>query len=191
MSIKTVSEHLVDTSLLNKGVCIDVGCRDFSFSQCMRDLGLYVIAVDIENMMPPPGIHFFKYAVWHKDGENLFYNDTNDVQAKHISDKGVPIKAHSLEWFYKLVNGREIDILKLDCESSEYFILSDENFLPIPKQISVEFHLHCHKELHEKYYEKCMENLKKYYHVAKHELTEAHGAGLNYWSSLFIRKDLI
>jgi hypothetical protein len=76
-------------------------------------------------------------------------------------------------------------------ESSEYFILSDPYFQPTPKQISVEFHMHCHRALHDQYYDKCMESLLKWYVPVKHELTQAHGAGWNWWNSLFIRKDLL
>ena len=188
--IKVIAEHSVDTSLLNGGVCIDVGCLGFKFSEAMRDFGLNVYAFDIQDLHSecPEKITFTRAAVTTKTGV-VKYVETLDKQAMHVSDNGtIEVWAIALNRIYDI---NYVDVLKSDCEGYEYFLFSDENFMPIPKQISVEFHMHCAKELHDKYYDKCMENLLKYYVPVKHELTEAHGAGFNFWDSLFIRKDLI
>lgn len=117
------------------------------------------------------------------------YKETGDKQAAHISDDGAKIiNAICLRDLYK--KHKNVDILKLDVEGSEMLILSDDDFQPIPRQISVEFHMHCHINLHEKYYDKVMANLLKYYIPVQHELTHDHGSGLNYWDSIFILKDL-
>lgn len=193
MNIQTIAEHSVDLDLLSGGICIDVGCRGFQFSEAMRDLGCKVWAFDIENFnLVPPGIEFLNYAIWHKDGQLLNFKETKDPQAKHIAESGTPICSHNLAWVYHLCcRGNVVDVLKLDIESSEYFILSDPNFQPIPKQISVEFHMHCHRKLHDQYYDACMENLLKHYEPVQHELTQEHGAGENYWDSLFVRRNLL
>lgn len=191
MNIQCIAEHSIDIDLLSGGICIDAGCRGFQFSEAMRHLGEKVVAFDIENLTPPPGIWFYNNALWPEDGVQLNYKDTKDQQAKHIADVGIPVTSRSLGWVYNAFRGIDVDILKLDVESSEYFILSDPDFQSIPHQISVEFHLHCHRALHEQYYDKCMENLLKHYEPVKHELTQAHGAGFNYWDSLFLRRDLI
>lgn len=191
-NIKQIAEHSVDVDLLTGGICIDVGCRGFQFSEAMRDLGCEVVAIDIENLDAPRGIFFLKYALSDRDGALLHYKDTNDQQAKHISDTGIPICSHDLNWFYEHTAKRKIvDVLKLDIEGSEYLVLSDPKFLPIPRQISVEFHEHCHKDLHDKYFNTCMENLLKYYEPVQHERYAAHGAGMNWWNSLFVRRDLL
>lgn len=190
-NIKVIAEHSVDLYLLSGGICIDAGCRGFQFSEAMRDLGCKVVAFDVEKLTPPSGIWFYNKALWHEDGVQLYYNDTKDQQAKHISDKGVLVESVSIGWVRNAFRKIEYDVLKLDVEGSEYFILSDPDFEPIFKQVSVEFHLHAHRSLHDQYYDKCMENLLKWYEPVKHELTQAHGAGLNYWDSLFIRKDLL
>lgn len=195
MNIQTIAEHSVDLDLLTGGICIDVGCRGFQFSEAMRDLGLFVFACDLEDLTPPPsdGIMFYKAAITTKSGV-VHYVDTKDQQAKYVSENGIPVRAIALNDLYDMVRTTDVpvvDVLKLDCEGSEYHILSDPNFQPIPKQISVEFHMHCHRALHDQYYDKCMENLFKWYDPVQHELTQAHGAGENYWDSLFIRKDLL
>lgn len=191
MNIQVIAEHSIDLDLLSSGICIDAGCRGFQFSEAMRDLGLYVLAFDLEDMQAPTGVLFQKGAIGHET-KMVQYKETKDQQAKHVCNNGGNwVQMFSLNDIYKGLNEKDIDILKLDVESSEYLILSDPDFQPIPKQISVEFHIHCHRALHDQYYDKCMENLLKHYEPVKHQLTQAHGAGWNYWDSLFIRKDLI
>lgn len=190
MNIQVIAEHSVAVDLLTGGVCIDAGCRGFGFSIGMRDLGCKVVAFDMEDFVVPEGILFFRQAISTYSG-NGFYKNTEDAQAKHLHDSGLQVSIIGLNDFYDQMNFGVVDVLKLDIESTEMYLLSDPNFRPIPKQISVEFHLHCHEQLHKQYYQACMDNLSKYYIAVKHELTEAHGAGYNFWDSLFIRRDLI
>lgn len=190
MNIQTIHEHSVDLDLLSGGICIDAGCRGFQFSEAMRDLGLRVVAFDIEDMVAPQGVAFYKMAIMNYTGKTKFVQ-TNDLQAKYISSEGeVLVDCIDIKEVYE-ANSNDIDVLKLDIESSELFIFGDKYFNPIPKQISVEWHMHCHRQLHNFFYPACMENLLKWYEPVKHELTQAHGCGLNYWDSLFIRKDLL
>lgn len=195
MNIQPIAEHSVDLDLLSGGICIDVGCRGFQFSEAMRDLGCKVLAMDIELMLPPEGIRFMEAGLLNYDGYS-FYTNTRDQQAKHLFGKdGIKCKVKTPQSVYDQAISMfaipEVDILKIDIEGSEYLVLSDPNFQPIPKQISVEFHMHAHRKLHDQYYDKCMENLLRHYEPVKHALTQAHGAGWNYWDSLWIRKDLI
>lgn len=195
MNLQTIAEHSIDLDLISGGICIDAGCRGFTFSGYMRDTGCKVLAFDMEDMQATDGVDFHKYAISDFNGYGHFI-DTKDQQAKYLvrhyeGQPSRPVGVLRLIDVYAMAGDAIIDILKIDIEGSEYFVLSDPNFQPIPKQISVEFHMHCHRTLHEQYYEKCMENLLKWYEPVKHELTQAHGAGLNYWDSLFIRKDLL
>jgi len=82
--------------------------------------------------------------------------------------------------------GTDIDLLKLDIEGAEYEIL--ENLEPIPKQISCEFHEHCHTELHKLYIDKVLEHLCKHYHM---NLYIREWPRYLFMDCLFIRKDLI
>ncbi len=189
MQIECIAEHSVDVSLLSGGICIDVGCRGFQFSEGMRDLGCKVHAFDLEEMQAPPGITFHQNAIGAEYGKT-YYCNTKDAQANHIANDGVPVWMFTLPMVYGLYPG-VVDVLKLDCEGSEYHILSDVNFQPIPRQITIEFHEHCHKDKHWTHFETCMENILRDYVPVKHDRYAAHGAGLNYWDSLFIRKDLL
>lgn len=190
-NIKVIAEHSIDLDLLSGGICIDAGCRGFLFSEAMRDLGVKVLAFDLEDMQAPEGVLFQKGAIGQTTKLAQFKN-TKDPQAKHICDSGGEwVQMFALNDLYKNLGNETIDVLKLDIEGSEYLILSDLNFQPIPKQISVEFHMHAHRALHDQYHDKCMESLLKWYEPVKHGLTQAHGAGLNYWDSLFLRRDLL
>jgi hypothetical protein len=192
-NIKVIAEHSVDLDLLTGGICIDVGCRGFQFSEAMRDMGLEVHAYDIEEMTPPEGIRFGQVAILDRCGWAK-YIDTKDQQAKYISDSGIDVECRDINNIIELLHsetGKSIDVIKIDAEGSEYFILPHLSARELPRQLSIEFHMHAHQQLHYQYYEKCMENLLKYYEPVQHELTQAHGAGWNYWDSLFIRRDLL
>lgn len=192
VNIKQIAEHSICPDLLTGGICIDAGCRGFQFSEAMRDLGCTVLAFDLEAMIPPEKISFLQMAIDTNTGFG-FYKDTSDKQAKHLSDTGIPVAIVDINSIYNsiLLDKKEVDVLKLDVEGSEYRILSCCEFKPIPRQISVEFHEHAHKHLHDQYFQACMDNLLKHYVAVKHDRYAAHGAGMNYWDSLFIRKDLI
>jgi FkbM family methyltransferase len=190
MNLQTFCDHTIDVDLLDGGVCIDAGCRGFEFSVAMRDLGLEVYAFDLEDMIAPHGIRYIKAAILDKSGE-VMYVDTHDQQAKYISDEGtIKVMATTLNDLYNII-GDNIDVLKMDVEGSEYFVFSDSEFQPIPKQISLEFHRHSQPKIHAKYYLRCMTNILKDYSIIQHEYYQAHGCGFSYWDSLFIRKDLI
>lgn len=190
--IEVIGEHSVRTDLLTGGIAIDIGCLGWEFSKGMRDLGCEVHAFDLIHLEDKPaGVYFSVAAITDKD-EKVKVLNTKDRQAWHINGKGgIIVDSISLNKLYKFFEGQLVDVLKLDCEGSEYDILSDPAFRPIARQISVEFHYHCHKSKHERLYAKCMENLEKYYVPVRHEWDERHGSGLNLWDSCFVRKDLL
>ncbi len=81
--------------------------------------------------------------------------------------------------------GTNIDLLKLDIEGAEYEVLLDAD--PIPKQITVEFHEHCHTDLHNKYIDAVVEHLCKDYNMT---MFVREWPRYKYMDVLFTRKDL-
>jgi len=196
--ITCIGEHTIETDLLKGGIAIDIGCRGFEFSKKALEHGAgQVLAYDIDFLEDPgvENLYFHRKAVTIFSKAEVSYRITKDKQAMHLDEENGEgrVEAIDINLIYEAIQqkGQCVDVLKLDCEGAEYLILSDSSFQPIPKQITVEFHEHCQKFLHNQMFERAKENLLKYYEPIKFDRYPAHGAGMNYWDCLFIRKDLI
>lgn len=192
--IKVIEEHSIDLDFLTGGWVIDAGCLRWKFSQAMKDLGEKIFALDINEMEKSDCVDIFerKALSYKNDVVKVFVK--SDLAATHTSDV-CPTKVYvdtfdvptiTLNDIRQMLTG-EIDVLKLDIEGGEYTLLTN-NFVPIAKQISIEFHEHCFPELHKEYFPKCLKTLQEHYDVAYLERVPMHCAGLNYWDSLFIKK---
>lgn len=202
----TIDGHTFDHRLLNGGWVIDAGCRGFKFTNyCLEFAKVY--AMDIEDFTDSPDVsitgkvfsqfRFRHAALSHGAGQTEAYffgngtgnflkgiNETpGNTKDRPCQTKVVPCV--TLDDIYDEI-GTEIDLLKLDIEGAEYAILN--NIKPIPKQITVEMHEHCHTELHRAYINKVMEHLCKYYHC---NLYIREWFQYHYMDCLFIRKDLL
>lgn len=204
----TIDGHTFDETLLTGGWVIDAGCRGFNFafnitySRLMKaypvNLDPRVLALDIENFTDVPnGVTFKQAALTNHSGETecyLFGNGTGNFLKGINEEPGntedrpvtkITVPNITLQDIYKEI-GTNIDLLKLDIEGSEYFVL--QNFEPIPKQITVEFHEHVHNHLHQQYFDGIFENLCKHYNAA---LFINEWPRYKYMDCLFVRKDLI
>lgn len=186
MKLERIHEHTVDTSLLPDGANIlDIGCRGFLFTNYFNAIGGYnVYPVDIDYLGPEG---YFQVAICDYNGFCTTIK-TSDSQATRISKGRVGnIHCRTLESFMKDVKIKFFDLIKIDVEGSEYEIIMSLDKAPA-KQLSIEFHLHTGIY---GYYEMTMmeDKLKALgYYAVQHELTEEHGAGKNYWDSLWILK---
>lgn len=192
--IETIQEHTIDTALLTGGWVIDGGCRNWNFSIAMKEKNEKVYSIDIQPMTKPDLIDVFNQKALWINNRKLYVNYVNDINGTFISHnreskKTEEISTITLNEIYNEI-GTDIDCLKLDIEGSEYDILMDESFKPIPKQLSIEFHEHNFKFKHDKFFNSCIEKISKYYVPVKFERVSAHGAGFNYWDTLFIRKEI-
>jgi FkbM family methyltransferase len=203
--MKTLDQHTFDETLLSSGWIIDAGCRGFALpSDFEAKYNIKYFGLDIEDFSDDfirtfvePNYKFKQAALTNHSGETeayLFGNGTGNfikgINGEPGSTEDRPVQkiivpCITLQDIYNEI-GTDIDILKLDIEGSEYEIL--ENIEPIPKQITVEFHEHCHKELHDLYIDKVMNHLCKDYHC---NLYIRDWPRYKYMDCLFIRKDLI
>ena len=166
MNLKRIEGHTVDLSIVDRKTVVDLGCRDFKFSEYFKNIGCAVLAFDADKEVfknPPKGIVCFNNAVTTYNGRVNYYKlgecgYTDDIK-EHNPDESEPVDCIS----YSGIINEGYDILKMDVEGAEYAILSDPDFKPYPKQITVEFHEHCFKELHDKMYQKCLDNLSRWY----------------------------
>lgn len=190
--IQIISEHSVDTSLLMGNWIIDAGCRNWNFSREMKNKKQKVYAIDVQPMVKPDEIDIFQQKALWITNKKMYVNYVNDLNGTFVSDtpksnKIEEITTITLNDIYNEI-GTNIDCLKIDIEGSEYDIFLDEKFIPIPKQLSIEFHEHNFKSKHDLLFKHCVEKISKYYVPVKLERTSAHGCGFNYWDTLFTLK---
>jgi FkbM family methyltransferase len=195
----TIGGHTFEEKLLGDGCIIDVGCRGFVFADHFLEQGKKVYCIDPDDEVfkdSRQGRIDLNLAISASAGETSYYKNGEATMLRevdpdptfvHINKKYCnPCKSITMEDLYK-ITGENVDILKLDCEGAEYIILG-ETFKPIPKQITVEFHNHCVPKLHKEKYPQIIERLSKYYKMESGVWDSRHGAGNNWWDSLFVRK---
>lgn len=181
--ISEIHEHSVRLDLLpEKANILDLGCRSFTWTNALRELGHKVTPVDIDDF---PNETYYKVAITGKDGRVGIHRN-NDPQATRVKE-GTELLSMTLETFSNSLGIEFWDLIKIDVEGSEYEIIMSLKKAPA-KQLSIEFHLHTgiytQKDMREM--EDKLRSLG--YEPADHRLTSAHGAGYNYWNSLFLLK---
>lgn len=187
----TIDGHTFDETKLNKGWIIDAGCRGFEFAKIEGNM----YSLDIENFEKTPNLIFRHAALMAKSGfvdAHYFGNGTGNF-VKGINEQPYngpdrpcetkQVQAITLQDIYADI-GTNIDLLKLDIEGAEYEILAELE--PIPKQVTVEFHEHCHPDLHNKWIDKVLTHMCRYYHLSLHQVEPRY----KFLDCLFIRKDL-
>lgn len=196
--MRTIDGHTFDEGLVTgDGWIIDAGCRGFAFSHYT---GGEVYALDIEDLSDElPTCTVFKHAALsHKKGttEAYYFGNGTGNFLKGIND--VPyngpdrpcetkeVELVTLDDIYSEI-GTNIDLLKLDIEGSEYEILA--YLEPIPKQVTVEFHEHCHTKLHNEWIDKVLNHMSKNYQLFQNPCPD--WPRYKYMDCLFIRKDLL
>jgi hypothetical protein len=179
--ITTIAEHTVDLDLLpERGTILDLGCRNFQFTNYFREKYHQVFSVDMDHI---EGQAYYQCAITDHDGRCGILK-TSDKQATRVKE-GSEIPCYTLDTFMQACGVKRFDLIKMDVEGAEYQIIMNQQKAPC-KQWSIEFHLHTgiytQKEMKE------MEDklMDLGYEAVHHKLTTEHGAGYNYWDSLFV-----
>jgi len=179
--ITEIHEHSLDLSLLpEQANILDLGCRGFQFTDYMRVLGHKVTPVDIDDF---PDRTYYRIAITGTDGRVGIHRNS-DPQATRVT-KGDELLSMTIETFSQSVGIEVWHLVKIDVEGSEYDIIMNLKKAPA-KQLSVEFHLHTgiYTQKEVKQMEQKLHSLG--YDAVQHKLESRHGAGYNYWDSLFI-----
>lgn len=186
-NLTTIAEHTVDLSLLpEKANILDLGCRGFLFGNYFYNLYHHVYSVDIGKF---PG-HYHRMAITDFNGF-AYIKESRDPQAIRIvknkaKDATEVITCMTLDTFTPFCGVRgSWDIIKMDIEGAEYEVIMSLTEPPAT-QLSIEFHLHT--KIYGDAEVRQMEDklLSLGYFPVKHDKTNAHGCGQNYWDSLFI-----
>lgn len=192
MNLQKLSDHTVDVDLLpERPVVLDVGCRGFGFCKDILRLrpDAYVIALDPDPKieMPDLPIHFHRVALAENSG-HAWYRDLGG-EANEIIDTPEP---NAIEVKCVSIMGAvhaKIDLIKLDCEGSEFGILENWPY-PIATQISVEFHDYKDRtRWDDAYFTALFAGPLRDYKVVQHELFGVGpGPTLGHWDSLLVLK---
>jgi hypothetical protein len=186
-AFQVIAEHSVAVDRLpEKANILDCGCRGFLFTQAMRELGHHVVPIDIDHLNESQA--YYQCAISDFDGKvGVFHS--SDPQATRIDHLAIreTVPCYTLKSLTDqfIPKGKMWDLIKIDIEGAEYeVIMSMEN--PYAKQLSVEFHCHTGQITPAKMRQ--MENKLRNlgYEFVSHAQSQQHGAGWNYWDSLFI-----
>lgn len=204
MKLAVYNDHtILETSKTSEYV-LDVGSRNFGFSNQMSKLGYIVYAIEPDADVPESSdknIHLIRTALtgpkdantqktlfkW-STGEGNYVEDGNRLPPS--SSVSQLTSCSSLPQISELTKVDFWDIIKLDCEGAEYDILLNWPG-PIAGQITVEFHDFCGANPEgKKTYEKILRHLSQWYDVIQHEQTRRYAGNVNnYWDSLFVLKE--
>ena len=185
-AFQVIAEHSVDLSRLpEKANILDLGCRGFAFTHAMREMGHHVVPIDIDRLHD--GQAYYQCAISDHDGKVAVLK-SKDPQATRIDpDHEGSIPCYTLETLTgNFLNKNQIwDLIKIDIEGAEYEVIMSMD-RPMAKQLSIEFHCHTGQINQQQMTE--MENKLKNlgYEAVSHSQSQQHGAGWNYWDSLFI-----
>lgn len=193
MNLQKLSEHTVDVDLLSQSpIVLDVGCRGFGFCKDILRLRskAYVIALDPDPKMDAPDlpITFYRMALTGNGVHYAWYRDAGGEANELIEnyEKGA-VGVPCINVTEVIRPYQKIDLIKLDCEGSEFGILESWPG-PIAKQISVEFHdFKNRQKWDDQYFSNLFAGPLRDYQVVQHELFGVGpGPTLGHWDSLLV-----
>lgn len=186
--IQTIAEHSLIPSLFpySGAKVLDAGCRGFEFAKELKPFRCRVWCIDADEL--EQGDFYDRVALSDFDGVGYLVK-SDDKQATRIQRKPTEheVTCTTLKFLSFQYSVAFWDLIKLDIEGSEYeVIMSMEK--PFAKQLSIEFHLHT--GIYGQAEMTMMEDKLKAlgYEAIKHDYTSQHGAGFNYWDSLWVLK---
>ena len=206
MGIEIVDLHSVRTDLLTKGPVLDTGCRGFRFAEWFAKRGHPVVMMDPAPDVEPPK-SLYDTATWHQFikaalvgpayPKSMRLRMTRDAEARHIThaaQEGDPVIdcVTIQDVMGNSVLGQNIaqwDVVKLNIEGAELDVLADWPG-PIARQIVVSFHLHCPQGGSEADVARVMEHMARWYTPVQHVKDARYGAGINYWDTVLVLKEL-
>jgi hypothetical protein len=205
MKLQTLASHTIDVNRLpDAPVILDVGCRWFDFTEAVRALRPLTQAIcmdpssDVAEPADTSATAFLRVALVGHDGKTTHFAEgiAGDgagnlvVEAPNYGDyrvRRVPCMNVTDVREHFCLTDRKFDVVKLDCEGSEFGIL--ENWPgPIAEQISVEWHDCWRPEIRDgDYYERLMRDKLPWYTLVKHDIFQ-QGNARGHWDDLLILK---
>lgn len=189
MNLQVIHEHTVDMDLLRTepNEVIDIGCLGFGFTEFFDRRGDIVYPIDIQELK---GRHYDRVAITSYTGD-IGVKVMGDAQAtkvtKRQTESSYTVPCYTLE-DYMAKNGIEFaDLIKIDCEGSEMEIILSLEKAPA-RMLSIEFHCHTGAYSKADVYKMVLWLESLGYKTVQHNYESRHGAGFNFWDSLFIHQ---
>jgi len=181
---------------------LDVGARNFEFSRKIRERWpeAEILALEPDKVTPPidvPNIRFQNVALIGDGREWSRYVQFSTGEGNYITERYEELSDQHTSCFVPCVDIRDItraeylekwDLVKLDCEGSEFSILENWPRGGIARQITVEFHDYKNPERWNLAYFDWLWTQLPDYKVVRHERTK-QGEAWGHWDSLLIRLD--
>ncbi len=153
MNLRSLAGHTVDLDRLPEiPLVLDVGSRNFDFTLSIKRERPHarVIALDPDPIIPHPihlwNVTFMPVALVHDDRQTSRYASYSTGEGNMLTDlesyydaKMLNVPCINILKLMRLFGISGWDLVKLDCEGSEFDILANWPG-PIADQISVEFH---------------------------------------------------
>lgn len=206
--IKLGAEHSVVADLLPEApVVLDVGCRGFEFDIELLKLRplARIFAFDPDPAIDDPGVRgivFSRKAVTERDVEGVIWQGPGEG-AFICGNKGDPgygvgvinpaeavtVESVTVETVMREHDVERFDLVKLDCEGSEFGILESWPG-PIATQLSVEFHDFAQPQRWtEEYFEKLFAGPLRIYQRVLFGVTPlGPGNSMGHWDSVLVLK---
>lgn len=198
MNLRKLADHTIDIDRLpDAPVVLDVGARGFGFTREVLALrpAAKVIALEPDPTIGQPGYPglcvLLHTALVHEPYPYVRYVSFSTGEGNFVGDAIVPfssacmVPAITITQLMDRLRIKHWDVVKLDCEGSEFGILANWPG-PIADQISVEFHDGIMPDRASEV-PKILEHLAQWYDVVQHERTPiGPGPTWGYWDSLLV-----
>lgn len=184
--IETIAEHSLIPELIHYGKVLDAGCRGFEFAKALKEFKCKVFCLDADKL-EEDSYSMVALSDFIGTGYLVISDDKQATRLQKQPKTDYEIRCVTLKEISVYFEIEFWDLIKLDIEGSEYeVIMSMEKAWA--KQLSIEFHLHTGiYGMHEM--DMMMDKLKALgYETIQHNYESRHGAGMNYWDSLFLLK---
>lgn len=203
MNLVSLASHTVDLDLLpDAPIVLDVGCRDFDFTNAVRNIRRCARLVSLDAspdvaVIGTSRVVFLQMALVGKERHMALLAMHSSGEGNFICDdppwfaEAAAVKCITLAQLMEKCKIKFWDLVKLDCEGSEFGIL--ENWPgPVARQISIEFHDWTgpwEGYVAGDYYERLFAGPLKDYEVVQHELSR-QGEGIGHWDTLLRLRDV-
>lgn len=212
MAVAQHNEHSFDLDLLlsvKNPVAIDVGCRGFSIAKQLVPLGVKVYSLDIDDAVATHSdasasrVESFHHLAMlgesdrSRQGPLVGVQRCSDPAATCVCEGILDrerVATTTLAKFLTEMTLLRVDLLKLDCEGSEYGIIEDvaHSKFPMARQITVEYHDHCGKMPPggPMWFDQIARLLSRNYEIVKHKReTPPWGGQPSYVDCLYIARE--